>query len=203
MSHTHNLVRGLVTAAAGLALTVPFAAAPAQAGTVDRSWNVDATTTIKSVDQTIAIPTGSLNAKVDFATGKLTGNLALPNATQRLSYSTIPLADVTVAFHQAAPVTGTFNVNAGTAKATAKFNVQVVSIRPVAVPWLNLISGSCTTKAPGVANIAGPLNMGGASTLTGTYQLPAFTNCGGKLVDLAISAGLSGKGNTMTATLSN
>ena len=200
MSNTRNLVRGLATVTAGLALAIPFAASPAQAEPI--TFNVDATATFKTAKTTVVLPTGTLNADVNRATGKLTGNLALPNASKRISFSSIPLADVTVAFHQAAPVTGTFDTTAGKASTKATFNVQVVGIRPAFAPQLNLVQGSCTTKAPTTVSLSGPINLGGVSSFSGGFDLADFGSCGNKLVDKAISAALSGSGNTMTAKLS-
>ena len=199
--HICTMVRGLV-AAAGLALTIPLAAAPANAAQ-NVSFTVNATTHIKNVNQTVAIPAGTLTGKISNYNGKLTqGSLSLPNATKRLSHSTIPLADVTVAFIQAAPVTGTVDFNNGTADAKATFKVKVASIRPVVLPWLNLVSGSCTTKTASTVSIAGPINAGGTSTFNSGYQLAAFDNCGNKFATAAVTAALSGAGNTMSVSLS-
>ena len=67
---------------------------------------------------------------------------------------------------------------------------------------MNLVSGSCTTKTASTVSIAGPINAGGTSTFNSGYQLAAFDNCGNKFATAAVTAALSGAGNTMSVSLS-
>lgn len=201
MISTRTLVRTLAGSTLGLALAVPFAAAPAQAEVLDLSWDVATTTTLKKVGATVSLPTGSLVAQVDSVSGAMTGDLTFPTATRTINLKQIPLADVSVALHQAAPVTGSVDLAKDRAEAKASFDVQVVAIRPVFAPSLNLVSGSCTTATPAAASLRGPINLGGSTTFSSSYALPKFEDCGPATTKV-ISALLSGPKNTMKITLS-
>ena len=70
MSYTRNLVRGAATAAAGLALAIPFAATPAQAyPVVQMQWEVNGSTTVKKLNKTIHLGPGHLVADIDLGNG--------------------------------------------------------------------------------------------------------------------------------------
>lgn len=192
------------TAAASVTLTMAAAlgAAPASADpVVDMSWTVKTTTTLKKLGETVKLPNGTLDAKIDTATGAMTGTLALPKASQKISLPRLPLAEVTVAFDQAAPITGKVDLAEGTARAKASFVVRIVSIRPVHSPAINLVKGKCTTTKPVAASLNGPINPGGVSTFASTYTMPAFKKCGPKASGV-INSLLAGGKNKMTIKLS-
>lgn len=201
MISTRMLARTLASSAIGLAMTIPLAAAPAHADVLDLSWDVDTTTTLKKIGTTVSLPTGSLVAQIDSASGAMTGDLTFPTASKTLSIGQIPLADVSVALHQAAPVTGSVDLDRNHAAASASFDVQVVAIRPTFAPAINLVSGSCTTQTPATASLRGPINLGGSTTFSSSYALPKFEDCG-RTTTKVISTLLSGPKNTMQITLS-
>ena len=201
MSHTRKLVRSLATVTAGLALAAPFAASPAQADPIiPMEWDVEATTTIKKLNKEVHLSPGTLSAELDLATGQLTGHLDIPQTTTRLDIGSLPLADVTIEMHETAPVTGTLNYTTGFADTTARFNVQIKAIRPTFLPFVNLVSGSCTTVTPASAHMAGNINLGGVTNFNTTYTLPKFANCG-LLTTSVINLAMSGEGNGLNVDL--
>lgn len=200
MMQIRTLVRTLAVAATALIASLPLTATPAQAEPVlPINWNVDVTTTMKSLGQTVVVPTGTFDGGFDLGTGKLSGDLELPRATKRLDIGRLPLAKVTFAMEQAAPIDGTIDLATMTAKTTASFNVRIVAIRPVLTPWINLVRGSCTTRTPVTAELGGPVNLAGKTTFEGQYELPRFRNCG-LLATPTINAIVPGPGNSLSAT---
>lgn len=195
-----SALRRTVVAAAltvGIASTVQ---APAQADPfMPIDWKVDATTTMKSLKQTVVVPTGSFKGQVDLETMALSGDMKLPQATKRLDIGALPVANVTFAMEQAAPVTGQVDLASMTATTTAKFNVRLVSVRPVLTPWVNLVGNNCRTATPVTTTLGGPLNLVDKTTFSGTYALPKFTGCG-LFVTPMINAIVPGPGNTFSAT---
>lgn len=199
---TSPLARVTAAASVTLALAAALGAAPASADpVVDMSWTVKTTTTLKKLDERVKLPNGTLDARIDMGTGKMTGNLSLPRATQRVNLPRLPLAEVTVAFEQAAPIKGQVDLTDGTAEATARFQVQIVAIRPVHAPAVNLVRGACTTAKPVTASLDGPISLGGTSTFESAYKMPAFKKCGRK-VGGVVNSLLAGGKNEMTIKLS-
>jgi len=147
MLHHRTPARTLAGAVAGLAVALSLGVAPAQANTLDLTWDVDTKTTLKKIDETVKLPTGKLEAKIDTATGKMTGDLKLPKASKKIELAKLPLATVTVALTQAGPIKGKVNMDAGTARAQAKFNIRVVSIKPIGAPAINLVKASARPRS--------------------------------------------------------
>ncbi len=199
MKNTRALSRVLGAIGLAGALAVPLAAPAHAANEVPIDWKVDATTTMKSLGQTVVIPTGSFKGSFDLSTGQLTGDLSLPQATQRLDIGKLPLAKVTFAMEQAAPITGSLNIFTMEAKTTASFNVRIVSVKPVIAPWLNLVGKNCRTREPVTTEIGGKVDLAGKSTFSGEYALGKFKNCGFGVTEI-LNAVVPGDGNTMSAT---
>ena len=202
MSYTRNMARSFAAAAAGLALAAPLAAAPAAQADpiIDMAWEVNASTTIKKLNKKVELPTGTLTAKIDLATQTLVGDLDIPGTTTTLDLGKLPLANVSIEMNQRAPVTGTFDFPTAYADTTATFDVQILAIRPVLLPWLNLVSGSCTTERPATARLAGTMALGGVTDLKTSYTLPKFKNCG-LLTTPIINLAMSGEGNGLDVSL--
>jgi hypothetical protein len=164
-------------------------------------WRVDATTHLATLDRDVVVPRGAFDGSIDLATGNLTGNLTLPPAKVRLDAvpGLLPLADATFAIEQAQPITGHVDLTALTVEATAVFNIRVISVEPVGLP-VNLVGNNCKTSKPITVPMAGPVNLAGASTFTGTYTIPPLENCG--LPTPALNLLIAGGGNTFTGTFS-
>lgn len=194
------LARVLTVGVVGLGA---FTAAPAAQAdpVIPINWNVDVTTTIKKLNKTVTVPTGTFAGQVDLGTGDLTGDLSLPPATSRLDLGSLPLANVTIQQVQAAPTTGKVDLLAMTTTTTSTYHVKLVSIRPIITPWLNLVGNSCRTKNPVVSTLSGQLDLINGSTVNGTFTLGKFANCG-LFTTPVINLVMPGDGNTVSAKFS-
>lgn len=194
-----SMKRALVASAVA-ALAILPTAAPAQAAPeIPIDWTVDASSTLAKLGQTIHIEGGTFKGAYDLGTGQLTGDINLPKVTSRLDIGSLPLADITMKMEQAAPVTGTVDLATMTAHTTSKLNVRIPEIRPVLLPFINLVKTTCMTREPVVANLSGPANLAGDSTFTATYTMPKLKDCGW-LTTPILNLVVPGEGNTMTAT---
>ncbi|MDR7255296.1 hypothetical protein J2X46_004298 [Nocardioides sp. BE266] len=189
-------VIAVVALATGTASALP---APAQADPiVPIDWKVDVTSHLVKLNKDLVVPTGTFKGGFDVATWQLTGALALPEATSRLDLGSLPLAKVTLAMEQTAPVTGGVDLFTMTGTARSTFNVRILAIRPMLTPWVNLVNPACVTRTPVVADLGGKVDLQLGSTFTGTYDLPKFTGCG-LGVTAIVNQIVSGSGNSLTA----
>ena len=74
--------------------TAKHAAAQPASGFAFNYW-VDATTTLKKLNQTVTVPRGTFQGTIDFSTSRLTGTLTLPPATAPFKVAGLPLATAT------------------------------------------------------------------------------------------------------------
>lgn len=198
MFNVRTLARSSAVAALA-AVSITMTQAPAQADpVVPIDWNVDVTSHLAALDKDVVIPTGTFIGGFDLATGKITGDLGLEPSTTRLDIGSLPLASVTMAMEQTAPVTGSLDLATMDAETTSTFNVHVVAIRPVIAPWLNLVNRNCLTRTPVSSTLKGKVDLASGSTFTGTYDLPKFSRCGFG-VNAIINQIVSGPGNGITA----
>lgn len=202
MLKARTLARRLGRVVAVVALATASASvlpAPAQADPiVPIDWKVDVTSHLAKLNKDLVVPTGTFTGGFDVATWQLTGNLALPEATSRLDLGSLPLAKVTMAMEQTAPVSGGVDLFTMTGTARSTFNVRILAIRPVLTPWVNLVNPACVTRTPVVADLGGKVDLQLGSTFTGTYDLPKFTGCGIG-VTAVVNQIVSGSGNSLTA----
>lgn len=202
MLKARTLARRLGRVVAVVALATASASvlpAPAQADPiVPIDWKVDVTSHLAKLNKDLVVPTGTFTGGFDVATWQLTGNLALPEATSHLDLGPLPLAKVTMAMEQTAPVSGGVDLFTMTGTARSTFNVRILAIRPVLTPWVNLVNPACVTRTPVVADLGGKVDLQLGSTFTGTYDLPKFTGCGIG-VTAVVNQIVSGSGNSLTA----
>lgn len=183
-----------------LVATMVGSTSPAHAAnpTLAIDWKVDATTTLKSLNQTVVVPTGSFTGSVDLVTWDLTGNLVLPPATTVMKLGSLPLASATFEMVQAAPITGHVDLATSTVTTAASFNVRIRSVKPLGLP-LNLVGDNCRTATPVTSNLSGPFSLTGSSTFTSTYTMPKLKDCGFFITPI-LNLIIPGPGNTLTAT---
>jgi hypothetical protein len=165
---------------------------------VDVAFTVDATTTVKKLNQTITIKGGTLTASVDFANGALVGHMNLPPATFTYKVAGIvPVVTATAAIVPTYPVVGKIDFLADpiSVTATSRFNIRIIKATAPGVPY-NLVGNSCVTEAPVVVTMTG--GFASPATFTGIYTLPNFKDCG--LSTTALNLLLPGPGNTFSAT---
>lgn len=187
----------LVSAGAATALTLG-AAPSASAAPIGVGWDANVTTTVKKLGQQITFPQAKFAAQIDLGTGAISGDLNLPDATSTLKLGSLPLAKVTLAVEPTKPVTA--QLTGFKVEANQEFNIHLKKIEPLGLP-INLVGKNCRTATPVKAKLNGDLTgLFDPSTLSGTYTIPKFANCG--LSTFIINLVIPGEGNTMKADFS-
>jgi len=166
------------------------------------TYNVDATTHIERSDQTIEVDGGSFTGGIDLNTLQLEGAIVLPPTSFTFKLAgTVPLVTATAAIVPTAPVTGMLGSDdAGNLDLTATtvFNIRITDLHAEGT-HVNLVGDSCTTASPITLTMSGEVDFGGPSTMSGTFTIPPFRNCG-LATTPALDLTISGPGNTFTAT---
>ncbi|MDQ1511360.1 MAG: hypothetical protein QOG50_3204 [Actinomycetota bacterium] len=165
------------------------------------NYNVDATTHLKTLDQTIVIKGGSFSGGIDL-TGSgveapLRGSIKLPDAhfTYRAA-GILPLINATARIVPIKAVTGVLNLATVVVTATATFNIRIVNAYATGTTT-NLVGDGCITATPLSVTMSGPAAFGGPSTFSGTFTMPPLKNCG--LGTTALNLVMPGPGNTFSA----
>lgn len=177
--------------------------APAQADPViDLNWaNVTGETVVKKPNVKIVVPKSSFTSKLDLGTGKLAGDMTIPDLTMKMKlFGHIPVTSV-VRMVPVGQTTADVDLGAGKITSTTTFTLQVLSVRQDWLPKLNLVPAGCTTSKPSVATMVNttPIDIFNGTTLAGEYEIPSFKSCG--LLTPVLSLLMAGPGNTMTLTL--
>jgi hypothetical protein len=183
----------------GIAITGALLAGAGVAGASSMSIKevVNASTTVKKLNQTVVIPTGSFKGSVNESSGALKGKLNLPPASTTVSLAGIGLATATFTLAPTKQVTGKIN-SALLIKARSTFNIKVTSLDPKGTS-INLVGNACMTSSAVTLSFSGTLNVIGTTTVSGSYTIPPLAHCG--LLTVALNAELAGPGNTFTATM--
>jgi hypothetical protein len=185
---------GFARTASGRPAARNAAAQPSSAFPFDY-W-VDATTTLKKLNQTVTVPRGEFKGSIDFSTTKLTGTITLPPAKAPFKVAGLPLATATFKITEVEPVTGNLDLNTLVVTATSVFNIQIVSVSPIGLPSVNLVGNSCVTSKPVSVTMSGPFSSG---RFSGTYTIPPLKNCGASTT--VLNQVVPGPGNTFTAVV--
>jgi hypothetical protein len=198
---TLTKVRRRVALLAVLATTLSgfVAARPASAEPIlPIDWTVDAQTHLNSLDLDVEVTGGSFVGQVDLGTGDITGDITLPPAETQLQLVGLPLAKVGFAVSPVGPATGHVDLTTLTATLTSTFDIKVPYVRPLGLPFVNLVGNRCQTSTPITLTLSGPVDLTAGSTFSGTFAVPKFKNCG--LATLGLNLLVPGDGNTFTAT---
>jgi len=175
----------------------PATAWPAGANIYYFDYNVDASTHMKKLDQTITVPGGRFQGGIDFATGLLIGSIVLPESTITFKGAgVVPLLDITVRIIPTKAVTGLVDFNTLQVTATSVFNIRIVRARLSGTP-IGLIGGQCITSKPISVTMTGPASLGGDQDFAGNFTLPPFKDCG-KKTDI-LNTLMAGPDNTFSA----
>jgi len=161
---------------------------------------VNASTTLKKLNQTVTVPPGTFKGTIDFGTGALSGAINLPPATVQIKLAgIIPLVTVNVRMVPTKKVTGLvdFTSTPFTVTATATMNIRITSAYVGTLKMVNLVGTTCTTSKPLSVTMSGPANLGGPSTFSGTYTIPPLKTCGH--LTPVLNQVVPGPGNTFTA----
>jgi hypothetical protein len=169
-------------------------------------YNVDATTHMKTLDQTIVLKGGKFNGYIDFTLAgaesvlPLKGSITLPPATFTYhAAGIVPLITATARIVPTKPVTGSLDLlNGLTVTATATFNIRIVDAH-IQGTTTNLVGSTCMTATPVSVTMSGPGSLGTEpSVFSGSFTMPGFKGCG-LGTTTALSVALAGPGNTFTA----
>ena len=142
---------------------------------------VNASTTLKKLNQTVTVPPGTFKGTIDFGTGALVGQINLPPATIQMKLAGIvPLVTANVRMIPTKKVTGIVNFDATPFEvtATATMNIRITSAYVGTLKMVNLVGTTCMTSKPVSVTMSGPATLGAASTFSGTYTIPPLKTCG-------------------------
>jgi hypothetical protein len=197
---------GMAFVIAAAATAVGLSASTALADVViTRTYALTGSTFVAGTDSTVTLGPGTLTASLDLNTLDITaGTLTLPTATSTFTVLGVPTT-VTVAFIQQGQITGSVSGVAtdGTVTTTADVTLQITSLSEAGI---NIPVGpNCETVTPAQITTTSPAGVsaaGGNFTVSGTYTIPLFNNCG--LLDVlapVIDAIIPGPGNTISLSL--
>lgn len=196
-----------VTLTAGAA-AVAFTVGPAKADTViDASYPVSGTTHINSTDSDLSLGPGTMSASIDLSQSPIaiTGSMSLPSSTGSFDLIGFVPVTATVSFVPVGQVTGSLVSGAltdGVVSATAQYTLQLTDLK---VAGIDVDAGpACETATPATITVTSPTDFNATlgGTLTGTYTIPDFKNCGplGSETWL-INDVIPGSGNTISLDL--
>jgi len=192
-------------AAVGATALMSAGAIAATAGTASAAtilharYKVSGSTFLAGPSSTLDLGPGSLSARVNTTTGKLTATLSLPPATGSFTELGIIPVTATAKFINDGPTTGKLNTRTGTVSTTSKITLQLtdLSIAGIPVP----VGNSCETSQPVVVNLKSQkgFNVLDGGNMAGTYTIGDFSHCG--LATPVINLTIPASGNTITFTL--
>lgn len=161
-------------------------------------FSLNGTATLKTLVKGTLPLRGSIAAKLDLATGSFTADLALAQASAKLTALGFLPVTASVAFVSTAPTTG--SLAAGILTANAKVRIKLPKVSLFGLP----LAGGATCQTKSASSIAlrstdpvfSPLE-GGA--LAGTFAISDLSGCGA--LNGIVSSLTAGKGNAIALRL--
>ena len=184
------IAAGALVAASGPAFAVSF---------IKAKYKVTGSTFLAGPKTSLSLGPGTLSAKVNGSTGKLTATLSMPPATASFKQlNVVPVTAVTK-FINDGPTTGKVNLNTGATSTTSKITLQITSLTVAGLPIP--VGSRCETTNPVVISLKSkkgfnPLDGG---KVGGSYTIGKFSHCG--LATVLINATVPASGNTITLKL--
>ena len=201
-------VRRLAAAVIATALVSVVAvgvSAPAHAEpNIPLYWgNVTGETVLAKPKVTVPIPKSTFSATIDLADGSLVGDLVVPELTMKMKLLGFAPLTSTVRLVPVGQTTAKVDLAASKIYATSEFTMEIVKVSSDWTPDWNLVPAGCSTSASSVAQLenTAPIDLGGVTPLAGSFEIPAFQNCG--ILTPLLTHLISGPGNTMAINLSN
>jgi len=186
---------GLVAAGALVA-----AGGPASAATfIKAKYKITGSTFLAGPMATLKLGPGTLSAKVNAGTGKVTATLTLPPATGSFKqFGVIPVT-ATANLINDGPTTGTVNLTNGKVSTTSKIIMQITNLTVAGLPIP--VGTQCETSSPVVVKLKSQkgFTILGGGKVAGSYTIPALRHCG--LATLLINLTIPASGNTITLKL--
>lgn len=191
-----------VTALAGFVTAVMVATTPAvaSAATVLKvRYPVHGSTTIKAANASVTLGPGTLRSRVNLSTGAVTASLNLPPATGSFKELGLIPVTATVAFIQDGPTTGKVNLSTGAVTTMSNITLQITSLTVAGLPVP--VGPACESASPASVALASQpgFSIVNGGTVSGTYTIPPFANCG--LITPVLNLTITGPGNTISLTL--
>ena len=190
------------TALAGLVVAFTIGAAPAASAAdtvVKIRYPVHGSTFLKAANASITLGPGKLISTVDLNTGAVTASLNLPPATGSFKeFGLIPVT-ATASFIQDGPTTGTIDLSTGAVTTMSNITMQITSLNVGGLPVP--VGPSCESASPASITLSSQpgFSIVKGGTVSGTYTLPPFANCG--LVTPVLNLTITGPNNTISLTL--
>ncbi len=164
-------------------------------------FHVDAVTHIQKFDQTINVSDGTFTGGIDIVDGSVEGDLTLPTTqfTFKLA-GVVPLVTATAQIVPLGQVTGLADLSHlpnVPLTANAVFNIRILEAHAEGTN-VNLVGTWCKTASPISLTLSSVASLGSPTTMSGTFTMPPFQNCGAATTALTLA--ISGPNNTFTAT---
>jgi hypothetical protein len=195
---SRSLVAATVLAASAAVAVV--AAPAASAATLKVAYDASGSTFVAKTNSTINLGPTTLKTKLQ-PSGAFTAKLNLPPAHASFQVLGLLPATATVTFIPTAKLTGQITTVNGqtTITSNASYIINLSDVTVAGVPAF--VGPNCQTADPVSIGISGPFNVTQGGTLTGTYTIGNFANCG--LTTGLINLLIPGPNNTVSFTLSN
>src|SRR5215472_13894520 len=186
-------------AALGSAGLVAAGALASAATVIKAKYKITGSTFLAGPMTTLKLGPGTLSAKVNAGTGKVTATLTLPPATGSFKqFGVIPVT-ATANLINDGPTTGTVNLTNGKVSTTSKIIMQITNLTVAGLPIP--VGTQCETSSPVVVKLKSQkgFTILGGGKVAGSYTIPAFRHCG--LATLLINLTIPASGNTITLKL--
>jgi hypothetical protein len=197
----HRRVASILLVTATMAAAIGVGAAPAQADdpTFTATYPINGSTHIKATNSDMPLGPGSLRVTLDLTTGAVDGSVSLPPATGSFTEFGIVPVVATTEFIEAAPTTGSVDINTGATQTESHMTLKLTSLKVAGLPVL--VGNDCETVTPATIDLASQpgFNVVTGGDVSGTYTIPAFAHC--LLATPLINLTIPGPGNTITLTL--
>jgi hypothetical protein len=205
--HKATVRRAIVLAAVGGSVLagVPATASAAGMGPVVLTVAYDAsgTSTVAKTNSTVQLGPATLTTGLD-AQGNFTGSLPLPPTTTSFNALGLLPTKATITFIPAGPLTGALSAHPNVMiTSTATYYLQLSDVTVAGLPAF--VGDHCQTSQPVSIPANTPagqtFNLTTGGTLTGTYTIGEFDDCG--LITPLINLLVPGPGNTVSLQLSH
>ncbi|MCE9669487.1 hypothetical protein LY474_16880 [Myxococcus stipitatus] len=154
-------------------------------------------TVVSKPNARVAFPSGALTGTLDVSQGRFTGVLTVGGSVRTtFNLAGFPPVTATVTLVLVGGVSGEVDASMR-ASLVQRTNIRLSDV------WIGFIPVSvgsqCLTSRPVDVEVSGTLALDGPSTLTGSYFLPDFANCGFATATLNLL--VPGPDNAVTVTL--
>lgn len=179
-------------------LCLVASATPASAATLPLDWDVSVSTHLATMNTDVTVDGAHFTGSVNTDTGALSGSISVPSTVVHYAVWGIPVADITMAMAPVGKITGKVDLKTMRVTAKSTFFIKLTDVRTPLLPWWNLVGNSCATSTSTSATMSGTASLTEPSTVTGTYTIPPFANCG--MMTWILNWVAPGPGNTLAVT---